>query len=176
MKRLDLIGRNASPDAERGQALVEFALILLPLLLFVGGVIQLGIGIANWHDLNRIANQGARFAAINEWPDCPSGAQPCTANPPCNAANLTGRSLVNYLKCEAVDAGMPGLMDVAVCRPGATATIGDPVTVRLRANLNFLSLDGNNRNKASWLGITLRGQATMRLERTPTTTPGACPP
>jgi hypothetical protein len=158
--------------------MVEFVLVLLPLLVFVGGVIQLGIGIANWHDLNRIANEGARFAAIDEWPDCPSGAQPCTGNPACNAnqAALNGRSLTNYLRCEAVAAGMPGITDVVICRPGATAAIGEPVTVRLRSRLSFLSLDANDRNKASWLGLTLRGQATMRIERTLTTAPGACPP
>ncbi len=48
--------------------MVEFALILFPLIVLVGGVIQLGTGIANWHDLNRIANEGARFAAVDEWP------------------------------------------------------------------------------------------------------------
>lgn len=165
-------------DRESGQAMVEFALILLPLLVFVGGVIQLGIGVANWHDLNRIAYEGARFAAIDEWPNCPAGAQPCTGNPPCNAnaATLNGRSLVNYLKCEAVDAGMPGLTDVVICRPGATGAIGDPVTVRLRSRLNLLSLDVSDSNKVKWLGLTLRGQATMRIERTPSKPLGACPP
>ena len=68
-------------DRESGQAMVEFVLVLFPLLVLVGGVIQLGIGIANWHDLNRIANEGARFAATNEWPGCAASQQTCTANP-----------------------------------------------------------------------------------------------
>ena len=146
MKRCgDTTAAHHRQDRESGQAMVEFVLVLLPLVVFVGGVIQLGIGIANWHDLNRIANEGARYAAINEWPDCPSGAQPCTGNPACTAsqAALNGRSLANFLRCEAVDAGLEGIrpQDVVICRPNATAAIGDPVTVRLSNRVNFLSFD-----------------------------------
>ena len=54
--------------------MVEFALILFPLLLLVAGIIQFGIGLNYWLDMQRIANQGARWAAVNNWPpDCPSG-------------------------------------------------------------------------------------------------------
>jgi hypothetical protein len=157
--------------------MVEFLLVLFPLVVFVGGVIQLGIGIANWHDLNRIANEGARFAAINEWPNCTTGNQPCTGNPVCNPANpatLTGRSLSNYLRCEAIDAGLPAGVTVTICRPGTTAAIGDPVSVKLDYRTNFLSLDGNA-DDITWLGLDLHGEATMRLEQTPSTAPGACP-
>ena len=157
--------------------MVEFVLVLIPLIIFVGGVIQLGIGVASWHELNRIANEGARFAAVNEWPNCPSGLQPCTGNPPdCHPANpstLNGRSLENYLRCEAIDAGLPAITPV-ICRPNATATIGDPITVRLMYRVNFLSADGSDRNKATWLGVDLRGEATMRIERTPSYTAVSC--
>ena len=50
---------------ESGQAMVEFALILFPLLLIVVGVIQFGIGLNYWLDMQRIANQGARWASVN---------------------------------------------------------------------------------------------------------------
>ena len=52
-------------DRESGQAMVEFALILFPLLLLVAGIIQFGIGLNYWLDMKRIANQGARWAAVN---------------------------------------------------------------------------------------------------------------
>jgi hypothetical protein len=174
----DICGAPRRQDRESGQAMVEFVLVLLPLIIFVGGVIQLGIGIANWHDLNRIANEGARYAAVNEWPNCPSGLQPCTGNPACNAAPgvLAGRSLANYLRCEAIDSGLPGVT-LEICRPGATATIGDPVTVRLVRRIRFLSADGGDPNKphkVDWLGVTLRGEATMRIERTPSYSTAAC--
>ena len=171
--------------------MIEFVLVLIPLLVFVGGIIQLGIGIANWHDLNRIANEGARFAAVNEWPNCPSGLQPCTGNPTkpggapdCHPAPpadpkvvLAGRSLTHYLRCEAIDAGLPDIIPV-ICRPGATAGIGDPITVRLAYRVNLLSSDAPDVNKphhVSWLGVNLRGEATMRLEQTPSASPAACP-
>ena len=63
---------------ESGQAMVEFALILFPLLLLVAGIIQFGIALNYWLDMQRIANQGARWAAVNNWPpDCPRGSTSC---------------------------------------------------------------------------------------------------
>ena len=94
---------------------------------------------------------------------------------PANPAALNGRSLVNYLRCEAVDAGLPPITPV-ICSPNGTATIGDPITVSLGYRVNFLSsesVDGSNpdnpyvQHKAHWLGVNLRGEATMRIERTP---------
>src|SRR5687768_13441458 len=52
----------AGRERERGQALVEFALIAPLFLMIVVGIIQFGIGLNYWLDLNRIANQGARWA------------------------------------------------------------------------------------------------------------------
>ena len=51
--------------------MVEFALILFPLLILVVGIIQFGIALNYWLDMNRLANQGARWAAVNGWPNCP---------------------------------------------------------------------------------------------------------
>jgi hypothetical protein len=176
----DICGAPNRQDRESGQAMVEFVLVLLPFIIFVGGIVQLGIGIANWHDLNRIANEGARYAAVNEWPNCPSGLQPCTGNPVCHPADpadLNGRSLANYLRCEADDAGLPGVIPV-ICRPGANAGIGDPISVRLGYRINFLSADSSDVNKphkVDWLGVNMRGEATMRIESTPSFSPVACP-
>ena len=155
--------------SERGQAMVEFVLVLFPLIVLVGGVIQLGIGVANWHDLNRIANEGARFAAVNEWPDCPSSAATCTGNPQCNnTAALPGRSLVNYLRCEAQEAGFSAsAVCVAISQPNG-AFAGEPVTVKLRSRINFLSLDILDLNKVKWMGVDVRGEATMRASEAPT--------
>jgi hypothetical protein len=147
--------------------MVEFALVLLPLLVLVGGVIQLGIGIATWHDLNRVANEGARYAATDEWPGCPPAQATCAGNPACNAAPaaLNGRSLANFLGCEA---RLPS-SSVVICTPGgASAGLGLPVTVRLTSRFNFLSLDQTTLTKVSWLRTTIRGEATMRVERPPT--------
>jgi hypothetical protein len=151
--------------------MVEFVLVLFPLILFVGGIIQLGIGIANWHDLNRIANEGARFAATDAWPDCAPAelAGTCTLDPPCDAAPaaLRRRSLVNYLRCEAEDAGVGLTTDPVICNPEGTG-VGEPVTVKLRSHTNFLSLDESDLNVVQWAGVNLRGEATMRTSSPPT--------
>jgi len=71
VKTHDHIGARRRQDRESGQATVEFALILFPLLILVGGIIYFGIGLHYWLDAQRIANQGARWAAVNNWPpDC----------------------------------------------------------------------------------------------------------
>ena len=70
--------RRHRQDPESGQAMVEFALILFPLLILVVGIIQFGIGLNYWLDMQRIANQGARWAAVDNWPpDCTRAATSC---------------------------------------------------------------------------------------------------
>ena len=183
----DTCGARRRQDRESGQALVEFVLVLFPLVILVGGVIQLGIGIANWHDLNRIANEGARFAATNAWPGCAASQLTCTLDPldcqPPPPTDPVGRSLDNYLRCEARDAGVHLTMDPVICNP-AGAGVGEPVTVKLTSRINFLSLEQGNPstpNKmrhAQWAGVTLDGEATMRASAPPTkyTLDPPCPP
>ena len=50
--------------------MVEFALILIPLLILVVGILQFGIGLNYWLDMNRLSNQGARWAVVNSYPGC----------------------------------------------------------------------------------------------------------
>ena len=53
-------------DRESGQALVEFALILPLFILLVVGIIQFGVGLNYWLDMQRIANQGARWGVVEQ--------------------------------------------------------------------------------------------------------------
>ena len=55
-------------DRESGQALVEFALILPLFIVLVVGIIQFGVGLNYWLDMQRIANQGARWGVVNQFP------------------------------------------------------------------------------------------------------------
>src|SRR4029450_12566326 len=57
---------------DRGQALVEFALIAPLFLMLVVGIIQFAVAFNFWFDLQRLANQGARSAAVN----CGTAAAP----------------------------------------------------------------------------------------------------
>jgi TadE-like protein len=149
---------------EDGQALVEFALIAPLFLAIVFGIISFGIGLNLWLDMNRAANAGARQAVVNHWPPyCVRGTVSCnnsTSSTVCAtvlAANSRAR-LQDVLRCQTRNNPT-----VSVCYPGktpATATIGDPVRVKITKPYSFFFM---NR-----LGITLTASAAMRLEQVPT--------
>jgi Flp pilus assembly protein TadG len=156
-----------------GQALVEFALVAPLLLMIVFGIIYFGIGLNTWLDMNRVANQGARQAAVNHWPtQCPRGETSCntsTSATPCNTVMATNSKarLQDVLRCQTRNNAT-----ATVCYPGktpGTETIGDPVTVKLAAPFELFFMER--------LTITLTGTATMRLEQQPTliTNEVACP-
>ena len=85
--------RSLRADRESGQAMVEFALILIPLLILVVGIIQFGIGLNYWLDMNRLSNQGARWAVVNEYPGC-------TRNSPTQGVSARTVSLQRYVACQ----------------------------------------------------------------------------
>ena len=153
MRRFGSTHAGRRPDRESGQATTEFALILLPLLILVGGIIYFGIGLNYWLDMQRIANQGARWAAVNNWPpDCPRAATSCPAP----------NTLQESLTRQAIAGGLENSVAVEVCYPGKTptsVTFGDPVRVRLTSDFTFFFLDS--------FTVELVGEATMRLEQDP---------
>ena len=152
---------DAGRSRERGQALVEFALIAPLFLLIVVGIIQFGIGLNYWLDLNRIANQGARFAVVDHgWTNCAKADTPatCLASP---------NRLQDYLRSEPVSGGLNP--DAYVCFPTGNA-VGESVQVRVSSDFTFLPILD--------LGtITLRAKATMRIEQPVTryAEDGSCP-
>ena len=152
-------------DRESGQAMVEFALILFPLLLLVVGIIQFGIALNFWLDMNRLANQGARFAVVN----CGPGATPPACQP----------NLKTWLEGEALSNGNNPVATIcyeAVTGPNSTPAVGDAVTVELTQPFTFRPI--------VTLGtINLTAKATMRLEQAPNPAtrlsnpaPTVCPP
>lgn len=150
-------------DRERGQALVEFALIAPLFLMLVVGIIQFGIGLNYWLDLNRIANQGARWAAVDKYPNC-NGT---VGSPGCGVPDsATNPNLKRYLESEPVSGGLQPTASICFEVPAAPAaptlagTVGQPVTVRVESDFTFLPI----LNLAT---IRLRGKATMRIEQNP---------
>jgi TadE-like protein len=132
-------------DRESGQAMVEFALILFPLLLLVAGIVQFGIALNYWLDMQRLANQGARWAAVNSYPGCPSSGP----NTPCSP------SLQLYIACQPVaNALKPG---VTISMPDGD-TRGKSVVVELKSTFDLVPLLGVKT-------IDLKAKATMRLEQ-----------
>ena len=158
---------------ESGQAMVEFALILFPLLIIVAGVIQFGVGLNYWLDLNRLSNQGARWAVVNAYPGCgtPLGStDPNTLNCSKNPAI----SLQQYIACQRLPNALKPTVTISF-PGGSTATKpGDPVKVEVKTPYKLRAI--------LKLGtITLAARTTMRLEQeakrytagpfTPTTCP-----
>lgn len=149
MRDREHMGMRRRRDSERGQATVEFAIILFPFLFLVTGIIWFGIGLNYWLDMQRIANQGARWAVVNCGPQ---------ASVVCNP------SLQSYLAAQPLSRG--NRPTVTICYvtktgPNGTATIGDPVTVKLvLPGYQLVPMLGIRRD--------LVASATMRMEQAPT--------
>ena len=152
VKISDVTGVRRRQDPESGQAMVEFALILFPLLVLVTGILWFGIGLNYWLDMQRIANQGARWAAVNNWPpDCPRGSTSCGSP----------NTLQETLERQVLTQGLKSAVTVEVCYPnGDSEALGDPVKVHLEAPFKFVPILGIG-------SITLGADATMRLEQIP---------
>jgi Flp pilus assembly protein TadG len=148
---------------ERGQVTVEFALILPLFLILVFGIIKFGIAINYWLDMQRVANQGARWAAVNRYPIASTGTY-CADNGGTLTAGCSTASLVQVLAGSKVAVGetlTPCIYFPSTTGPGNTPQVGDPVNVTIKRHLSlgipFIPL-----------GVTVSGKATMRLEQTPT--------
>jgi TadE-like protein len=142
-------------ERERGQALVEFALIAPLFLLIVVGIIQFGVGLNYWLDMNRIANQGARWAVVNKYPH-PNPGDPCWGAP---GSVCTNPNLQEYLASEAVSGGLNPC--VVISFPATTSNVGDPVKVELTIPFSFSPI-------VNLWTFRLKAEATMRLEQMPT--------
>ncbi len=93
--------RRRNRDRSRGQSLVEFALVLLPFLVILMGIIDLGRGIYTYNGVAEAARELARVTATHM-----CDAAPCTLGTSTETANV--RSTQNSL--------VPGLA-------GATAVV-----------------------------------------------------
>jgi Flp pilus assembly protein TadG len=170
--------RRRSLRSERGQALVEFVLLLPVFLLITFGLIEFGKGFNYWIDVTHLANEGARYAAVNRWPSCPADdTSACseqlrkyvqeranTSELALGGANVEGTGL-SYTTPPAANDG------IVVCFPeDASPATGEAVRVVVRAKYKLAVVDG----LLSFIGLDnvgvldLSGSSTMRLERTPT--------
>lgn len=79
-----------APRKWRGQALVEFALLLPILLMLVGGIIQYGVIFATKHSLIQVGRDLGRWAATQTYDPCDSAGT--AADPqPVTQADLIGQ-------------------------------------------------------------------------------------
>jgi Flp pilus assembly protein TadG len=152
----------ARRSRERGQALVEFALIVPLFLFIVVGIIQFGIALNYWLDLQRLANQGARYAVVDHgWENCDKAKQGMATcdDPP-------GPTLQDYLKKVRTSGG--NTVQAKVTFETATPAVGQSVTVKVASCYRLLAI-------LDMAAITLRGTATMRIEQPPSNYGGVGP-
>lgn len=158
------------PERERGQALVEFALIFTPFLLIIFGIIQMGLLFSTQLGLSTAARETARYAStlvtINATQIAANGANA--------AADMRGSKLPQYViaysDSNLVTTGTPSSA-VTYCQ---YTNIGSPTTwsLRVRAQVEYRQqlllplistiidgLDGTNDDK-----FRLGSREEMRVE------------
>jgi len=144
---------------ESGTAVVEFALVALPLCLLVFGILDFGRALNYYNNLTQIAGQGARAAAVNQNPN----GGPATPN------------FQHQLACGIVSGELRAGVNVRVAT--TPTNVGDPVTITTSYRFHFLPL--------LRLGLTLSAAQTERYESSAITGytsgtdvvggPGTCP-
>ncbi len=144
---------------EEGTALVEFALILPILALLLFSMLDFGKAFNYWIDETHLANEGARWAAVNR--------------------NPGGGSLQQYILQEATTAelrsggtaSLPSPARVCISFPSGTANVGDPVQVTVSATYHWLPVISGRIGIAQ---TTITGSSHMRLEARPTNYAAGC--
>jgi Flp pilus assembly protein TadG len=130
-------------SSERGQSAVEFAMVVPLLCLVIIAILHFGKVMNYWLDLNHVASEGARKAAVNAYPT-DAGYE----------TYLRSRLETDELRTGGTTS-IPSPATIAVCLPEGP-DVGDPVTVQVAADYS-LPFIGKT--------ITLRGTATMRMEQ-----------
>jgi Flp pilus assembly pilin Flp len=128
---------------EQGQAAVEFAMVVPLLCLFIIAILHFGKVMNYWLDLNHVASEGARKAAVNTF-----------ASDGEYDTYVRGRLETAELRTGGT-ASIPAPSTVDVCLPEG-GDVGDPVMVQVAADYSLPFIGAT---------ITLRGRATMRMEQ-----------
>jgi Flp pilus assembly protein TadG len=157
---------------DAGAALVEFALVVPLLMVLLFGITEFGRALNYWIDETHLANETARFAAVNRNPGTPLTLQQYIQSQATTTELRDGE--------DTDPSGVPtaGRAKVCVTFPKADPTdatppkVGDPVEARVTAQFNWLPLIGNALGGVT--STTITGQATMRLEAKPTNYAAGC--
>jgi hypothetical protein len=136
---------------ERGAALVEFALVLPILVAILFGTLEFGKLFNYWIDETHLANEAARWAAVNNVPG--------------------GGNLQQYIRGQADSAELRTGAHVCISFPSGTMNVGDPVKVDMTYNAGVPIVRGVlNGFFGGTLPSTIKitGTSVMRLEAPPT--------
>lgn len=143
---------------ERGAAMVEFVLVLPVLLLIVVGILFFGRFLNYTIDETHLANEAARWAAVNGSPQGCSGTLAYCMRIQASPELLNGSSDVTSPASVCIQPG-----------PGGTGQPGDPVTATVTATFHFLPFLGV-------ADIHSSESATMRIEQAPGANDTGCSP
>jgi hypothetical protein len=131
--------------------MVEFAIAAPVFVLLVAGVIQFGVALNYWLDMQRIANQGARWAVVDQYPtNDPAGLCLRTTTP----AGSCPQTLQEVLASEPVSGGLNPCVDITLPEGNA---VGRPVTVHMETPFQLVPIIGV-------ATLTIGADATMRQE------------
>jgi len=131
------------------------------LLLLIVGIFEFGKAFNYWIDLNHLANEGARWAAVDKVP--PYDGNPGNPAPTCDAIKQYLLSQMNTgdLKAKVTAANI----SITVPSPsGPTPQVGDAVTVSITAPGYRIASLGEGINLGT---VNLGSKSTMRLEQVP---------
>jgi TadE-like protein len=131
--------------------MVEFALIAPLFLLIVAGIIQFGLALNYWIDMQRIANQGARWAVVARYPKNDGSGAMCTSSSLCSSPYR----LQDILFEQAISDGLKPLVCINY---DGDPTVGSPLKVTLSTNFTLVPI--------LEIGtLTIKADAQMRVEQ-----------
>ena len=139
---------------ERGVALVEFTLVAPLLMLLLFGMVDFGKAFNYWIDETHLANSGARYAVVDNWPG-KDASDPV--------------SLHKYLCSEADTDELQSNAVVSIAfDPDLGPGKGNPVSVTMKvpADAVWSSFIKNALNLIT-SGTDIKAHSTMRLEKPP---------
>ena len=152
--------------------MIEMALVL-PILLFLSlGIVDFGRAMNYWNDVNQIAADGARFAAVNNNPGGLATPFRDWLRLQAVTGELRDRTLAGgtaaHCAAEPNDAahcstsvGMR--LKVCVDSPnGQPLTVGNPIRIRIFSSYNPIPFIGE---QADIGNLAINGEAVMRLEQ-----------
>ena len=138
-------------SGEEGTALVEFALVLPIVLLIVMAILWFGRAFNYSTDEIHLANEAARYAAVNTWPGASSGTSLSTW--------VLSQIDTSELKNGSSDVTRPAAL--SICFPNGTSNVGDPVKISIASTFHFIPI-------LNLAPVTIRRTAVMRIEVPPT--------
>jgi Flp pilus assembly protein TadG len=150
----------SSRQRSRGQALTEFALVLVPFLLLLYGIIEFGRYVYTVEVMNNAARDGARYAIVHGANSLSCAQGPMESGTSCDATGEATKDIVRKSSVGVVDGvtfpplACSGLHpDTNPCWP-VFNNRGDTVTVVARTTFTtFIPIIP--------LGVTVEGSSTL---------------